>query len=161
MALADKVKDLIPYIPDEEETQAAAEAADAEATRQEAARTRQEDLEKAEDLKQSIARQIEKGNPPQIPLCTDLEAIALLTRDPAWAESCRATLEAYAPGSVQQSLLEDASAKEIHAQQEQTEKYLKSTIDTLNKRLKATQKIQDGIMYTIARLGDLDDLITP
>lgn len=160
MALEDMIKDLPAYIPDsEEEVKAADEQAKDEAARQEAMKNRGADLARVADLKQSIARQIDKGNAPQIPLVAALDALGIVTRDKAWADACKASLEAYAPGATQQSMLEDTASKEILAQQEQTAKYLKTTVEALQKRLKATQKIQDGIMFTIARLGDLEDLI--
>lgn len=70
----------------------------------------QQERETVEQLKQSIAQQIQEGNAPQYILYTALRAIGILTHDETWEQAQRQTLDSIYADLAQQSLLADDAA---------------------------------------------------
>lgn len=71
---------------------------------------RQQEREQVEQLKASIAQQIQEGNAPQYILYTALQAIGILTHDEEWAQAGKQTLDSVYADLAQQSLLTDNAA---------------------------------------------------
>lgn len=74
------------------------------------ARQDAQDRAEAEKLKETITRQLEAGQEPQIILYTALKAIGLLTHDPAFTEAATGKIDAVYSDLAQQSFIQDNNA---------------------------------------------------
>ena len=82
--------------------------------------------ERIRQLKESIARKIQEGTPPQYVLYAALQVIGLSTGDPEWAEAQACALDSIYNDLAQQSLFTEAAEREAerldHLQAEYREK---------------------------------------
>ena len=124
--------------PEREQTQATADVI----------RERQQEQAEAERLKESIARQLSKGEPPQNILYPAIKAIGILTHDAAWAEAAAATLDGVWKDLAQQSLF-------INADETAAERLQTMQQDYLDKLRRQTERQQDRLRKIAKGLQDV------
>ena len=94
-------------------------------------RRKQEKLEQAEDMKASIAQQIEGGNALEYILYTAVRAIGLLTDDPGWTKQQTDILELVYGDLAQESLVYDNAAIALDRLQNMRKDYCKRNYQRL------------------------------
>lgn len=112
---------------------------------------RAKDSDKVEELKHSIAMQIEQGREPLYILHTALRVIGLLDDDPAWDAAQRDALETIYKGSEQQALTYSADALAEEKRREQMRKHCEKII----KQAEGMKAQLDNMItgYDLARIG--------
>lgn len=101
--------------------------------------------EKANELKESISRQIEQGNDPQYILYTAIRAIGYLTRDTEWQREQEKQLDSVYGDLAQVSFLLDETAIAGERLEEKRQQYAERMLKRLNNNLKDCEKIQTSI----------------
>ncbi len=112
---------------------------------------RAKDFEKVEELKHSIAMQIEQGREPLYILHTALRVIGLLDDDPAWDAAQREALETIYKGSEQQALTYSADA----LAEEKRREHLRKHCEKIIKQAEGMKEQLDSIFtgYELARVS--------
>lgn len=117
---------------------------------------RQQERERAEQLKASMLTQLEQGNAPQSILYTAITAIGLLTHDEEWAAAAQSTLDkVYADLAQQSFLVDNATIAAQRLEQMQTD-YNAKLRRQLNRQLSGYQRIAKGLNEALNALNDLD-----
>ena len=124
-------------------------------------RERQEEREQAEELKASIAQQLERGNAPQYILYTALRAIGVLTHDAEWAEAQQQTLDSVYADLAQQSLLTDNAAIAAARLDTMQTQYNDKLRRQLTKSLNGYRRIEKGINEALKALNDMEQAQEP
>lgn len=125
-----------------------------------AARTmqeRQQDRETAEQLKQSIVKQLKQGNDPEIILYSALKCIGLLTNDPEYIASAQSMLDNVYADLAQQSFIQDnaaIAAARLEAQQAEYNRHLRNSI---NRQLAGYKRIERALNDTLAALNGIEE----
>ena len=118
---------------------------------------RQQERERAEQLKQSIIKQLEQGNDPQIILYTALECIGLYTNDPEYITAGQSMLDKVYADLAQQSFLQDnaaIAAERLEAQQAEYNKHLRNSI---NRQLSGYHRIEKALNDALTALNDMEE----
>ena len=119
-------------------------------------RERQQEQAEAERLKQSIAWQLEKGEPPQNILYPAIKAIGILSHDAAWAEAAQATLDGVWADLAQQSLFINADETAAARLQEQQQAYLDKLRRQTERQQDRLRKISKGLQDILNAIDDHD-----
>lgn len=119
-------------------------------------RERQQEREQAEQLKASIAQQLQEGNAPQYILYTAIKAIGLLTHDEEWTEAQNQALDSIYEDLAQQSLLTDNAA--IAAQRLDTMKkqYNDKMRRQLTTQLNGYRRLEKALQEALQAVNALD-----
>lgn len=124
----------------------------------ETARSYREQLdaaEEAEDLKRSIAQQIEQGNAPELILYTAIRTIGVLTNDEDWAGEQRDRLNGIYADLAQQSLIIDNAALAAARLEEQKKGYVHRTQKQLQRSLTGCGKLTRLLTEALQELEQL------
>ena len=119
-------------------------------------RERQQEQAEAERLKQSITRQLEKGEPPQAILYSAVKAIGILSHDAAWAEAAQATLDGVWADLAQQSLFINADETAAARLQEQQQAYIDKLRRQTERQQDRLRKISKGLQDVINAIDEHD-----
>lgn len=119
-------------------------------------RERQQEQAEAERLKQSIAWQLEKGEPPQNILYPAIKAIGILSHDAAWAEAAQATLDGVWADLAQQSLFINADETAAARLQEQQQAYLDKLRRQTERQQDRLRKISKGLQDILNAIDEHD-----
>ncbi len=133
-------------VPEREQTAATAEII----------RERQQEQAEAERLKQSIAWQLEKGEPPQAILYSAVKAIGILSHDAAWAEAAAATLDGVWADLAQQSLFINADETAAARLQDQQQAYLDKLRRQTERQQDRLRKISKGLQDILNAIDEHD-----
>lgn len=115
----------------------------------------QAEREQAEELKDSIAQQIQQGNAPEFILYTALNAIGLLTADEAWAAKCKAILNSIYSDLAQQSLLTDNAAIAAQRLEEMHRGYTNKTRAQLQRKLSGCKRLSAALNDAINAIDSM------
>ncbi len=133
----------------EQERQAIAETA-------RSCQDRQQERETVEQLKASIAQQLQEGNAPQYILYAALRAIGILTHDTEWAENQKQILNNIYADLAQQSLLTDdaaIAAARLDAMQTQYNDKLRRQLTT---QLNGYRRIEKALQEALQAVNALE-----
>ncbi len=117
---------------------------------------RQQERESVEQLKASIAQQLQEGNAPQYILYAALRAIGILTHDAEWAEAQKQILDSIYADLAQQSLLTDeaaVSAARLDAMQTQYNDRLRRQLTT---QLNGYRRIEKALQEALQAVNALE-----
>lgn len=148
-------KSLAEYAATHREEQPAAER-EAMAALAADAKERAAAIERAAELKDSIAQQLEQGNEPQYILYTALKCIGLLSNDTEWTEAQHGQLDKIYKDIAQQSLLDDNAAIAAKRLEQTTSRYNERMRAQLNKQLAGYGRIAAGLREALAALDGID-----
>ena len=110
---------------------------------------RQQEAQKTvEQLKTSIAQQLESGSAPEFILSTAIRAIGILTNDAEWADRQQGALDAVYGDLSQLSLVVDNAATAMQRLDEKRRKYCEKHYKSCLKVKKASEDI-DAILNTV------------
>lgn len=112
--------------------------------------------ERAEELKDSITEQIDKGNAPQTILYTAISAIGLLSHDTEWAEAAHAALDALYEDLEQDSFMVDNAAIEASRRGRKQTEYNDRLRRQIIRQLGGYGKIKKGLEDALAALDELE-----
>ena len=125
---------------------------------------RQQERETVEQLKASIAQQMQEGNAPQYILYTALRAIGILTHDEEWTAAQTQTLDSVYADLAQQSLLTDnaaiAAARLDTMQAQYNEKLRRQLKTQLNGYRRIEKALQDALQAVNALEPQEPDALT-
>lgn len=113
-------------------------------------------MEQAAALKESVAQQIRKGNPPQYILYSALKCIGLLTHDEAWADDLEAQLDSVYGDLAQQSLLEDSAAIEGQRLEAQAAAYSERLRQQLQRLISGYGRVYGELKSALDALNEID-----
>lgn len=111
-----------------------------------------QDHEEAQKLKQSITRQLEQGNEPQLILYTALKVIGILTNDPEWTEAGHQILDSVYDDLKQQSLIVDNAAIEAERLEKIQADYTTKLRRQLIRQLSSCKQIESALKETLQTL---------
>ncbi len=117
---------------------------------------RQQEREAVEQLKASIAQQLQEGNAPQYILYAALRAIGILTHDTEWAEAQKRILDSIYADLAQQSLLTDdaaIAAARLDAMQTQYNDKLRRQLTT---QLNGYRRIEKALQEALQAVNVLE-----
>lgn len=117
---------------------------------------RQQERETVEQLKTSIAQQLQEGNAPETILYTALRAIGILTHDEAWTEAQQQALDSIYADLAQQSLLTDnaaIAAARLEAMQTQYNEKLRRQLTT---QLTGYRRIERALREALQAVNAID-----
>ncbi len=117
---------------------------------------RQQEREAVEQLKASIAQQLQEGNAPQYILYAALRAIGILTHDTEWAEAQKRILDSIYADLAQQSLLTDdaaIAAARLDAMQTQYNDKLRRQLTT---QLNGYRRIEKALQEALQAVNALE-----
>ena len=120
-------------------------------------RERQEERQQAEELKASIAQQLERGNAPQYILYTAIKAIGLLTHDPEWTEAQQQSLDNVYADIAQQSLFTDNAAIAAARLEKMKQTYNDKLRQQLLKDLNGYRRIEKAITEALQAVNEIDE----
>lgn len=116
----------------------------------------QQEKQAAEDLKASITRQLEKGEPPQAVLYTAIQAIGILSRDAAWADAAKAALDSVWADLSQQSLFLNTDEAAAARLQEQQREYSAKLQRQLKRQLDKIRQLEQALRAALAAAEGVD-----
>ena len=119
-------------------------------------RERLEALEKAEQLKASILRQIDSGNAPQIILYTALKCIGLLSNDPDFAEAGEKILDKIYADLAQLSFTADNAAIEAQRLKELQEAYNAKLREVIKRQIKGNDRINRALYAALEAVDSME-----
>lgn len=119
-------------------------------------RQQQEQHERAEQLKEIIAQQIQQGNDPQYILYAAIEAIALLTHDAEWQQEQHERLNSIYADLAQQSFIADNEAIAARRREQTQQEYNSKLRGQLCKQLRGYRKIAAGLEDALKALDELN-----
>lgn len=125
-----------------------------EQPRQEIAETARsvQDQNKIQELKTSIARQIQEGREPQYILYTAIRAIAMLTNDSEWEQPLQETLDGLYSGIAQESFFRDSIATAEAQRETQLNDYVTKTRRQLTRNINACSRLQKNLETALQEL---------
>ena len=126
-------------------------------------REQQEEREKAELLKESIAQQLQQGNAPELVLYTAIKAIGLLSADEEWAAACNAILDSVYADLAQQSLLVDTAAAAAARLEKTKTTYTEKTRTQLQRSYNGCKRLSDALKEALQAIDDIaqqDEILT-
>ena len=118
---------------------------------------RQQERERVEQIKESIAHQLKAGNAPQYILYPALEAIGILTHDPEWTQAGQKALDTVYDDLAQQSMLTDTAAVAARRLDTMQQQYNDRLRRQLRSQLNGYRRIEKALQDA---LQAADELIT-
>lgn len=146
---------LAEYAAQHPQTQPAQERAAMAATA-DTIKERQQEQERAEQLKASVLAQLEQGNAPHSILYTAITAIGLLTHDEEWAAAAQSTLDNVYSDLAQQSLLTDNATIAAQRLEAMRADYNAKLRRQIKRQLAGYQRLAKGLNEALNALNELD-----
>lgn len=116
----------------------------------------QRERERIDQLKASIAQQLQEGNEPQYILYSALQAIGLLTHDPEWAEAGTRQLDSIYADLAQQSMLTDTAAAAAHRLEAMQTQYNDRLRRQLTRQLSGYRRIEKALQEALQAVDAIE-----
>lgn len=116
----------------------------------------QQERAEVEQLKESIAQQLQAGTAPEYILYPALKAIGILTLDSAWTEATTKALESVYADLAQQSLLVDAATVAAHRLEAMQAQYKDKARRQLTAQLNGCLRLEKTLQEALRAVDALE-----